>query len=64
MNLILSCLFGGVGFIAFVYGKKNSEYKPMLLGAGLMVYPYFVRNVWIMAGIGAALTVALFIWRD
>lgn len=63
-NLILSCVFSGIGFIAFVYGKKNSEYKPMLVGAGLLVYPYFVRNGWVMLGIGAALTAALYFWRD
>lgn len=63
-GFIGSCIFGGIGFIAFVYGKKNSEYQPMLLGVGLMAYPYFVKNVWLMYGIGVALTAALYFWRD
>ncbi|MGE0266988.1 MAG: hypothetical protein AB7S78_00850 [Candidatus Omnitrophota bacterium] len=64
VGLVLSVIFGGIGFVGFMYGKKNSEYKQMLLGAGLIVYPYFISNVWWMAGIGTGLTAALFFWRD
>ncbi|MBP9855118.1 MAG: amino acid transport protein [Candidatus Omnitrophica bacterium] len=63
-SFIISLIFGSVGFVAFVYGKKNSEYKPMIIGIILMAYPYFISEIWAMTGIGIALTAALFIWRD
>ena len=63
-NLIGWTLFGAVGFVAFVYGKKQSEIKPMILGIALMAYPYFVANTIAMYVVGAALTAALFLFRD
>ncbi len=57
-------IFGGIGFIAFVYGKKQASFKPLVIGIVLMGYPYFVTNpVWLYA-IGVGLTVLLFVWRD
>jgi hypothetical protein len=53
--LLLSLLFGSVGFVFFVYGKRQS--RPVHMGAGvlLMVYPYFVSNLWAMAAIGVGI---------
>ncbi len=62
-NLIGNILFGSVGFVAFVYGKKTASFKPMVLGIALMVFPYFVSNTAAMYGIGSVLTAALFIAR-
>ena len=63
-NLIGGILFGGIGFVAFVYGMKLSNLKPMLLGLALMIFPYFVPNTMLMYGVGIALTAALFFLRD
>lgn len=63
-NLFVALLFGTVGFAAFVYGKKSTSWKPMVTGAALMVYPYFIEQTWLLYGIGVALCVALFAWRD
>ena len=63
-NLIGWTLFGAVGFVAFVYGKRQSAIKTMLLGVTLMAYPYFVSNTLAMYVVGVALTAALFIFRD
>ena len=63
-NLIGWTLFGAVGFVAFVYGKRQSAIKTMLLGVTLMAYPYFVSNTLAMYVVGIALTAALFIFRD
>lgn len=63
-GLIGGILFGSIGFIAFMYGKKNAEFKPMLIGVLLMLYPYFVKNTIAMYLAGIALTVVLFIWRE
>ena len=63
-GLIGGILFGGVGFVAFIYGKKNAEFKPMIIGGLLMGYPYFVKNTIAMYLAGIALTAVLFVWRD
>ncbi len=63
-GLIGGILFGSIGFIAFMYGKKNSEFKPMITGILLMGYPYFVKNTIAMYLVGVALTVLLFVWRE
>jgi len=63
-TLFASLLFGIVGFAAFRYGKKSASLKAMLLGAALMVYPYFVEDIWLLYVIGVALTAGLFVWRD
>jgi len=56
-NLIGGFIFGGIGFVAFMYGKRMNLWKPMFLGLALMIYPYFVNNdiVLIVAGaVGSA----------
>jgi hypothetical protein len=63
-NLIGGLLFGSIGFVAFVYGKRMHVWKPMLLGLALMAYPYFVANDIALFVIGAAGTAALFLFRD
>jgi len=63
-NLIGNIIFSGVGFVAFMYGKKQGRFQPMVIGGVLMVYPYFVSSTALMYVIGAALTVALFYLRD
>ena len=63
-NIIGGLIFGSIGFIAFVYGKKQSSFKIMMLGALLMAYPYFIQNTIAVYAVGAALTAALFFLRD
>ncbi len=63
-NLFGGIIFGGIGFAAFIYGKKQASAKPMILGITLMAYPYFIRNTMAMYAVGILLTVALFIFRD
>jgi len=63
-NLIGGLLFSSIGLVAFAYGKKTSALKPMLIGASLIGYSYFVANTVLLYIIGAALTAALFIFRD
>jgi hypothetical protein len=63
-NIIANVLFSGIGFVAFVYGKKMSQMRKLFLGLALMVFPYFVSNSWVMWGTGATLTAAIFFWKD
>ncbi len=63
-KIISYLIFGGIGFVAFIYGKKNSLYRAMILGIALNIYPYFISStLWIYI-VGIALTALLFIWRD
>ena len=63
-NLIGGLVFGSIGFVAFVYGKRMHVWKPMFLGIALMAYPYFVENDILLIGIGVVGTAALFLFRD
>ena len=59
--LFLSLIPGGVGFVLFVYGKKQERWPHLVTGLALMVYPYFATTVLSLIGIGAALGVALWV---
>jgi hypothetical protein len=63
-NLIGGFVFGSIGFVAFIYGKRMNLWKPMFLGIGLMVYPYFISNDAVMFVIGIFGSAALFFLRD
>ena len=63
-NLIGGILFGGVGFSAFIYGKKISGARAMVIGLVLMGYPYFIQNTVVLYVVGIVLTTALFLFRD
>ncbi|MFN2542094.1 MAG: hypothetical protein ABR514_08010 [Chthoniobacterales bacterium] len=62
-NLIGGLVFGSIGFVAFIYGKRMNLWKPMLLGLALMVYPYFISDDVMMIAIGALGTAGLFFLR-
>jgi drug/metabolite transporter (DMT)-like permease len=57
--LFLGFVTGGIGFVLFVYGKKQQRMPQLFTGVLFMVYPYFVTSVSLMIGIGVALGVAL-----
>jgi hypothetical protein len=63
-NLVAGFVFGSIGFVAFMYGKRQSLWKPMFCGLALMIYPYFVESVVLLFGIGGVGTAALFFLRD
>lgn len=65
MNLSPAALFigliaGVVGAAYFVYGKKQSKFMPMLCGALLCVYPWFVESVLWLTIVGVGLAAAPF----
>ncbi|HEV3019936.1 MAG TPA: hypothetical protein VGY49_13040 [Burkholderiaceae bacterium] len=61
--LFAGLMFGVVGIAAFTYGRKNGHWQQMIIGLALMVFPYFVSQVWLLYAIGVALCGTLFIWR-
>jgi hypothetical protein len=63
-NLLASILFSGIGFVAFMYGKKNSFVKPMVIGGLLTGYSYFIsETLWVYV-VGIGLTACLYFFRD
>jgi|GEM_PF-561834 len=63
-KMIAITIFSSIGFVGFVYGKKNALWRPMVLGISLMVYPYFWSGTLMVYLLGIALTVALYYWRE
>ncbi len=56
-SLMLGVLFGSIGMGYFIYGKKQGAIVPLISGIGLMVYPYFVTNLYLFLLAGCALMV-------
>jgi hypothetical protein len=53
--LFLSLIPGGIGFVLFVYGKKQGRWPQLVAGLAFMVYPYFTPSVISMTVVGALL---------
>lgn len=57
--LMLSLIPSGVGFVLFVYGRKQDRWPHLVAGLAFMVYPYFTPSPASLIGVGAALGAAL-----
>jgi hypothetical protein len=53
--LLWGLLFGSIGLGFVIYGKRQRAAVPLLCGIALMVFPYFVSNIWLLLGTGIAL---------
>ena len=51
--VFLSLVPSGIGFVLFVYGKKQNRWPHLVAGLILMVYPYLATTVVSLVGIGA-----------
>jgi hypothetical protein len=58
--LLVSLVVSSVGFVMFMYGKKQS--RPVQFGAGLLllVIPYFMRDPLLLSLVGAG--VCTIVW--
>ena len=63
-GLLASFVFSTLGLGSFSYGRKLDLWKPRAIGVALMVYPYFIGNVWLLWGIGSGLMVLLWFHHD
>ena len=63
-NIIGGIIFSIIGWYAFWHGKKEKNWRAMVIGIALMVYSYFVSNAFLAFAIGIALTAALYFWRE
>lgn len=59
--LFLSLIPGGVGFVLFVYGKKQERWPHLAAGLVFMVYPYFTPGVISLVGVGCLIGAVLWI---
>ncbi|RLB41589.1 MAG: amino acid transport protein [Deltaproteobacteria bacterium] len=58
--LVVSLIVSGIGFVMFMYGKK--QHRPVQLGSGLLLLllPFFVRDgLWL--GVASAVVCAI-VW--
>jgi hypothetical protein len=55
--LFLSMIPGGVGFVLFVYGKKQGRWGMVVAGLVFMVYPYFTESIAALLAVGAVVSV-------
>jgi len=60
-SLIAGLLVSGVGFVVFEYGRRMRRPPQIGVGLVLMIFPYFVSNVFAMLAIAAALLVGLWL---
>ena len=59
-----SILFGVIGSAALAYGKKAGSVGPLVGGAGLLVFPYFVTSTWMLYAVGTVLTGLVVRYRE
>ena len=64
VKMAACAIFGAIGFVAFIYGKKNVLWRPMVIGVALMTYPYFFSGTMVICILGIVLTAALYFWRE
>ena len=61
--IFAAVIFSAVGLGIFIYGKRQNEAKPMLIGLALMAFSYVVPGgVWPWV-VGTLLTAAFFYSR-
>lgn len=60
-SLIASFIIGSIGLVAFMYGKRQGRFPQMVVGLVMMLYPYFVPNVAIMAVVAVVLLAGLWL---
>ena len=58
--LFLSLVPGAIGFVLFVYGKKQERWPHLAAGLSLMVYPYFTPGI--LSLVGAGVVIGLAFW--
>jgi hypothetical protein len=59
--LFLSLIPSGIGFVLFVYGRKQQRWPQLLAGVVFMVYPYFTPSILAMVLVGVALGTGLWV---
>ncbi|MBQ0719869.1 MAG: hypothetical protein KBT88_15350 [Gammaproteobacteria bacterium] len=53
--MLWALLFGSIGFAYFIYGKRQDHTVARYTGIALIIYPYFVANVFALVVVGIIL---------
>ena len=59
--LFVSLIVSSVGFVLFVYGRKQERWPQLAAGIVLLVYPYFVERLFTLLAAAVVILVALWI---
>lgn len=59
--VLASLVISGIGFVLLHYGRKMGRIPQAVVGALMLVYPYFVPSLLPMVIVGAGLCVALWV---
>ncbi len=59
--LLASLVVSGAGFVALMYGKKQTRVPHMVAGLVLVIFPYFLSNPLVVLGVGAAFLALLWL---
>jgi len=62
-TILWALFFGSIGLGLFLYGRKQGSMVPKYCGVVLMVYPYFVPDVYWLVGVGVGLVALPYFWR-
>ena len=62
-QLLLGVILSSIGLGYFLYGKKQKMTVPFVVGLFLMVFPYFIENNALLAGIGLLLSIVPYFLR-
>lgn len=62
--LFAGILFGSIGAAAFLYGKKQARWQPLVLGLALVMVTFIISDTVLLYAAGAALCAALFWFRE
>jgi hypothetical protein len=54
-SLMAGLTFGSMGFYFIKRGKQKAEPRVALLGAVLLVFPYFLENIYLVWALGVGL---------
>lgn len=54
---MLGLIFGSIGLGYFMYGRKRANPTVRYVGLALMIYPYFIENVYANLAVGLVLMV-------
>jgi hypothetical protein len=60
-SLVFGVVAGAIGVGYFIYGKRQVKVVPMVAGALLCIYPYFVDSLLWLCLVGVVLVVAPFV---
>jgi hypothetical protein len=57
-------LFGAIGMFLIGRARREGHLPSLVLGIGLIIYPYFVENTYLLWGTGIALAALAYQMRD